>query len=194
VHGTKNLASQIAYWYDMENMVNNTIFEIPSYNGINQINLNHEQLSDYRDIIVNLTQINNHHSKEIILYKRYKHYFITYHTMLYDKPFKCCSYIVSYNNNNNNNIICYGRIIIFYKFDDEYFAFIQKYNVSKKKISDFIELPVEVIEKLNQLYPLMELSNDYDIISVGNFRHKCVSVPFQDVFCLSEIRVDFEHD
>jgi hypothetical protein len=177
----------------MENMINNTLFEIPSFNGINQIDINSEQLLDYREVIINLIQINNQHLKEIVFYKRYKHHFITYHTMLYDKPFKCCSYIVSYNN-NNSNVICYGTIIVFYKYGNEYFAFIQKYNLSKKQISDFLELPDGIIQRLNQLYPLMELSNEYDIISVGNFRHKCISVQFQDVFCLSEIRVDFEHD
>ena len=177
----------------MENMINNTIFEIPSFNGINQIDLNSEQLVHYREIIINLTRLNDQHLKEMIFYKRYKHQFITYHTMLYDKPFKCCSYIVSYNN-NSSNVIRYGRIIVFYKYHDQYFALVRKYNISKKNISDFIELPVEIKERLNHLYPLMELSNDYDIMSVGTFRHKCISVPFQDVFCLSEIRVDFEHD
>ncbi|CAF1032580.1 unnamed protein product [Adineta steineri] len=187
VHGTKNLASQIAYWYDMENMVNDTKFEIPSCNGISVIDFKSEQLVEYHQIIINLILLNDQHLKEIIFYKRYKHHFITYHTILYDKSFKCCSYIVSYDN-KNNDIICYGRIIVFYEYDNIYFAFIQKYNISKKKISDFVELPIEVIERLNQLYPLMELSNDYDIISVGTFRHKCISIPFQDVFCsMSEI-------
>jgi hypothetical protein len=177
----------------MENMINNTIFEIPSFNGINQIDLNSEQLIDYREVIINLIQRNDQYSKEMIFYKRYKHQFITYHTMLYDKPFKCCSYIISYNNINSTTI-SYGKIIIFYKYNDEYFAFIQRYHTSKKNISDFVELPVEITQRLDQLYPLLELSNDYDVISVETFRHKCISVQFQDVFCLSEIRVDFEHD
>jgi len=53
VHGTKQLASQIAYWYEIENVVNNTKFEIPSISGINQIDLNNRQLLDYRAIIIN---------------------------------------------------------------------------------------------------------------------------------------------
>jgi hypothetical protein len=178
----------------MENMTNNTIFEIPSINGINQIDVNNEQLVDYREIIINLIEINDQHLKEMIFYKRYKHQFITYHTTLYDKPFKCYSCIISYTKNNNDKIISYGRIVVFYKYNDEYFAFIQKYHASRKKISDFVELPDEIKQRLDELYPLLQLSNDYDIISVATFRHKCVSVPFQDVFCLSEFRVDFEHD
>jgi len=191
VHGTKQLASQIAYWYEIENVVNNTKFEIPSISGINQIDLNNRQLLDYRAIIINYITMSNQCLKEILFYKRYKRCFITYHTVLYDKPFKCCSYIVSYN---ANNIVYYGRIIVFYKYKDDYFAFIQKYTAYKKKISDYLELPDKVVDKLNQTYPLMELSNDYEIVPVENFRHKCVSVQFEDIFCLSEIRVDFEHD
>lgn len=178
----------------MENMINDTRFEIPSSIGINRIDLDSEHLIDYRDIIVHLIELNDQHSKEMTFYKRYKHQFITYHTMMYDKPFKCCSYIISYNNNNTNGIISYGRIIVFYKYNDNYFAFIQRYHTANKKISDFVEIPVEIIQRLDQLYPLMELSDDYDMISVETFRHKCISIPFQDVFCLSEIRVDFEHD
>ncbi len=113
--------------------------------------------------------------------------------MLYDKPFKCSSYIISYNN-NNSKIISYGKIIVFYKYNDEYVAFIQRYHTSRKQNSDFVELLVEIVQRLDKLYPLLELSNDYDIISVGTFRHKCISLQFHDVFCLSEVRVDFEHD
>ncbi|CAF4171907.1 unnamed protein product, partial [Rotaria magnacalcarata] len=42
--------------------------------------------------------------------------------------------------------------------------------MSKKKISDFVELPTEILQRLDGLYPLVELSNDYDIISVEAFR------------------------
>lgn len=191
MHGTKQLASQIAYWYEIENIVSNVKFELPSICGINQVDLNSHQLLDYRAVITNCLQNNNHHLKDIFFYKRYKHFFITYHTTLYDKPFKCCSYIISYN---RNNTVYYGNIIIFYKYKNEYFAFVQKYHSSNKKLSDYLELPVQVIDKLNQLYPLVELSNDYEIVSAKKFRHKCISLKFENVFCLSEIRVDFEHD
>jgi len=179
----------------MENMMNNSTFEIPSFNGINQIDLHHEQLVDYRDTIINLIQIDDEHLQQVVFYKRYKHQFITYHSVLYDKKFRCCSYIISYTNNDNNRDgILYGKIIVFIKFNNEYFAFIQRYHTSKQKNSDFVEIPNEIAQKLDELYPLLQLSNDYDIISVQTFRHKCIAVQFQDVFCLSEIRVDFEHD
>ena len=69
------------------------------------------------------------------------------------------------------------------------------------KVNDIISPPeidkmyrLSTVRDRQRYENLMQLSNEYDIISVGNFRHKCISVQFQDGFCLSEIRVDFEHD
>lgn len=173
--------------------MDNTVFEITSSNGFNQIDFASEQLADYRDFIIDLAELNHQDFNRMTFYRRYKHQFITYHTMLYDKQFKCCSYLVSYND-DHADIISYGRIIVFYKYNDRYFAFLQKYKLSKKKITDSLELPQAMVERIDALYPLLELSNDFDVVPVEHFRHKCVSISYQDVFCLSEMRIDFEHD
>lgn len=174
-------------------MITDTISEIPSFNGINRIDIHSEQLADYRDLIIDRIQMNRQDLNSMAFYKRYKHQFITYHTFIYDKQFKCCSYIVSYMI-DDVDVVSYGRIIVFYKCGDNYFGFVQKYKLVKKQISDFLELPTQMMQRIDQLYPLMELSDEYDIVPVENFRHKCISIMFQDVFCLSEVRVDFEHD
>lgn len=175
-------------------MVKNKKIQIPLSSGINQIDLKSPQLDDYRATIINLIETNNQNLQIITFFKRYKHRFVTYHTMLYDKPFKCCSFIISYMDDQNKNYICYGNIIVFYCFNNRYFALIQRYRTSTKRISYYADLPTEILQKLDALYPLLELSNDYDIISVGSIRHKCVAIRFKGVFCLSEIRADFEHD
>ncbi|CAF2099218.1 unnamed protein product [Rotaria magnacalcarata] len=195
VHGTKHLASQIAYWYDVETMVKTTQIEIAVPCGINKINIQNEQMNDYRHTLMNLIRTHGQDLDNIIFYKRYKQLFITFHTVLYDRPYKCRSYIVSYvTNSDGNDILSYGNIIIFYQYMNQFFAFIQKYYLSRKKLSHSIELPVEVCNKLDEMYPLLALSNDYDIIPVLTFRHKCIMIQFEDVYCLSELRIDFEHD
>lgn len=195
MHGTKHLASQIAYWYDIETIVKTATFELPVPNGVNEINLFNEKLNDYRTMIIDLLGTKQQDSFTSIFYTRYKHFFLTYHTVLYDKPFKCRSYIISYINDSvNYDVLNYANIIVFYKYNNDYFAIIQKYRFSRKKMSDYVELPVEICKKLDEMYPLLELSNDYETISVKMFRRQCVMVQFQDVNCLSEIRIDFEHD
>ncbi|CAM4932204.1 unnamed protein product [Rotaria socialis] len=62
--------------------------------------------------------------------------------------------------------------------------------MSKKQISDFVELPTEILQRLNELCPIMELFNDCDIISIEALRHKCLAIEFQDVFRVSEIGSD----
>ncbi|CAF3622836.1 unnamed protein product [Rotaria sp. Silwood1] len=195
VHGTKHLATQIAYWYDIETIVKTTTFELTASCGVNEINFFNEKMNHYRNIIVALLRTHQQDLNQIIFYTRYKKCFLTFHTVLYDKPYKCRSYIVSYiNNSDDNDALNYANIIVFYKYHNDYFALIQKYHFSRKKLSHYVELPVEICQKLDKLFPLLELSDDYDIIPVAIVRHQCVMVEFEDVCCLSELRIDSEHD
>ena len=97
--------------------------------------------------------MNRQDLNSMAFYKRYKHQFITYHTFIYDKQFKCCSYIVSYMI-DDVDIVSYRRIIVFYKCGDNCFGFVQKYKLVKKQISDFLELPTQMMHRIDQLYPL----------------------------------------
>ena len=127
-------------------------------------------------------------------YKRYKSVFITYHSLIYDHPFSCNSHTVSFADNDSSNIIHYGNIIIFLLFNDENFALIQKYVSCEKKLSNNAELPNELHKLIDNYYPLVSLSNNFIIVPVKNIRHKCICVPIFNVFCISEIRIDHEHD
>ncbi|CAF3329002.1 unnamed protein product [Rotaria socialis] len=194
VHGTKHLASQIAYWYDIQSIVNQRKAETTTSYGVNEINLQNECISDYRDHLVYLIQVYDQDLKQIAFFRRFKQSFNTFHTLIYDKPYRCRSYIISYSIKGDDPVIQYGNIILFYKYNNNYFAFIQKYRCSRKQLSQFVELPIEICNKLNEMYPLLELTNEYDIIRADVIRHKCVMVNFQDVYCLSELKMDFEHD
>ncbi|CAF4925855.1 unnamed protein product [Rotaria sp. Silwood1] len=195
VHGTKHLATQIAYWYDIETIVKTTMFELATPCGVNEINFFNEKMNYYRKIIAALLCTNQQDINQIIFYTRYKKCFLTFHTIIYDKPYKCRSYIISYiNNSDDYDALNYANIIVFYKYHNDYFALIQKYHFSREKLSHYVELPVEICQKLDKLFPLLERSEDYDIIPVAMIRHQCVMVEFEDVCCLSELRVDSEHD
>ncbi|CAF4838892.1 unnamed protein product [Rotaria socialis] len=194
VHGTKHLASQIAYWYDIQSIVNQRKTETTTSYGVNEINLQNECISDYRGHLVYLIQVYDQDLKQIAFFRRFKQSFNTFHTLIYDKPYRCRSYIISYSIKGDHPVIQYGNIILFYKYNNNYFAFIQKYRCSRKQFSQFVELPIEICNKLNEMYPLLELTNEYDIIRADVIRHKCVMVNFQDVYCLSELKMDFEHD
>ena len=61
-------------------------------------------------------------------------------------------------------------------------------------MSQLVTIPPEMHKKLDELYALLTLTANFTIIPIDSIRHKCIAVPFQDVFCLSEIRIDFEHD
>ena len=85
----------------MESVVKNKKIQVPPSSGVNRIDLESQQLDGYRAAIINLIQTNNQHLQRITFFKRYKHCFVTYHTMLYDKPFKCYSFIISYMDDKN---------------------------------------------------------------------------------------------
>jgi hypothetical protein len=71
---------------------------------------------------------------------------------------------------------------------------VQKYTLSQKSMTDYVEIPSSLHLKANELFPLMKLSDEFLLIPVETIRHKCVNIPFNDCCCLSEIRIDYEHD
>ena len=129
---------------------------------------------------------------DVVLFLRYKDVFVTYHTVLYDAPYNCCSYIVSYNSKNTHTE--YGQVIVFFKYHEDYYAFIRKYESTKTNTSDHLSIPKELNEKLNELFPLRILSESYTFIPVVDICHKCIQVECREHVFLSEIRIDYEHD
>lgn len=80
------------------------------------------------------------------------------------------------------------------KDDSRLFAFVQKYTLNSTLITDYLDIPSLLHSKANNLFPLLQLSNTFVLIPVDSIRHKCVNIPFNDYCCLSEIRIDYEHD
>lgn len=126
-------------------------------------------------------------------YLRFKNLFVTYHTTIYDQPFKCKSYIISFID-SVSKFVRYGNIILFVKEDSRLFAFVQKYTLNSTSITDHLDIPSSLHSKANKLFPLLQLSNTFALIPVNFIRHKCINIPFNDYCCLSEIRIDYEHD
>ncbi len=141
-----------------------------------------------------LRSINVDLSQAINFYKRYKASFITYHSSIYDRQFNCNSHVISFTENSNSSMVQYGDIILFLSVNNENFAFIQKYVLSKNKMSDYVQLPGEMCHPINIHFPMVRLSNNFIIIPVVNIHHKCIRVPVSDSFCISEIKIDYEHD
>ncbi|CAF2156229.1 unnamed protein product [Rotaria magnacalcarata] len=97
VHGTKNLASQIAYWCDMRSAVPRPEFILQQATGKTKILFSSVKINQYRHILMNKLLEIGHDCKNIILFLRYKDKFNTYHSIIYDDSFSCASFIVSYN-------------------------------------------------------------------------------------------------
>ena len=130
----------------------------------------------------------------IHLYKRFKSSFITFHSAIYDHAFNCNSHIISFTDDLNIKVKQYGRIIIFFSYLNQSYVFLQKYFVEDKQISDLVELPVELCTQINLFFPIVSLSDVFTIIPVNKIQHKCILVLLLDAFCVSEIKVDYEHD
>jgi hypothetical protein len=127
------------------------------------------------------------------LYLRFKRSFVTFHSTIYDKPFKCRSFFISFLNPNDTSVQ-YGNIILFVRKETSIYALVQQYVSGSKSITDYVDIPTALHSKANQLFPLLHLSSQFGLISVETIRHKCVNVPVDDLCCLTEIRVDYEHD
>ncbi|CAF2156728.1 unnamed protein product [Rotaria magnacalcarata] len=194
-HGSCNLASQIAYWVSIQHAVKSNKVNLREDCLMNKFNSSDlifvQYFSTFRD---SLRRTNIDYTKISTLYKRYQYSFVIFHSLIYDDAFNCNSHIISFIDNINNNMICYGSIIVFFSSNDIMYAFIQRYVDCNKQTSHYVDLPKELHDRINTFYRIVSLSNDFIIIPVGFIRHKCIIVPISDAFCISEIKIDYEHD
>ena len=140
IHGTKNLASQIAYWCDLRTIVPRPEFRLQKPTGKSKISIASSHFDQHRSIFLTSLLTFGHDEKKISLFLRYKDNFITYHSFLYGRPFTCASFIVSYKVSDMTECL-YGNIIIFYGFKERFFALVQQYKKINRAFFDFLDLP-----------------------------------------------------
>ncbi|CAF1483624.1 unnamed protein product [Adineta ricciae] len=191
-HGSKNLGSQISYWIDLQSTVQAKT-KVPTLSVVNEIRLDDRRLTTYRPILLEQFETNGIDLNSCTFHLRLKNFFVTYHTTIYDQPFKCRSFIVSFSD-PVHKLLRYGNIIVFVRTNEQFYALIQRYRLSEKCITNYVDIPCSLHLKANELFPLVEPSDELILIPITEIRHKCVKVPFDNVFCLSEIRLDYEHD
>jgi hypothetical protein len=141
-----------------------------------------------------LRLIDSDGSAHVAFYKRFKSAFITFHSSIYDQPYNCNSHVVSYVDHSDHNQTRYGKIIVFLSTNDERFAFVEKYIPSPQRMSNYVELAHELHHRIDKHFPLLTLSNSFTLVPMSDVRHKCISIPMVDCICLSEIRIDHDHD
>ena len=192
VHGTRDLAAQIAYWCDVEALLPRPTVSIESDGCFDKIDLSSPRLDSYRhELIENIHRLGENEC-DSLFFLRYKRPFITFHSLIYDCLFKCASYLVSYDSIGGSTL--FGDVIIFAKLESRFYALIQRYDFADVNVSAFVDIPDVYRMKLNQMFPLVRLSNQYVMIPVVSLLRKCVRVHLPGHMCLSEVNVDFEHD
>ncbi|CAF0954091.1 unnamed protein product [Adineta steineri] len=193
-HGTRNLASQISFWTDMNTMISQSQSTIDKQHGVDEILLENCLLDEFRSKLIELLGTQN-----VKLYKRFKIPFITFHSTLYDKSFKCVSHIISYKHDSDDRIL-YGDCIVFMEIDDGYYVFLNQYQEAtlNNRLSSLLGVSdndtCKISKPLDRFYSMQGKSDRFGILSMSRVRHKCISVPVKNYFCVTEIRNDFEHD
>lgn len=190
--GTKNLGSQIMYWCEVDSIISTKEFHLPIQSLINEIKLDCDIFNSYKNLFINKINELQQDINQIKLYLRFQDAFSTYHSSTYSKRFSCVSYIISYLDNNQQ--VQYANVIIFYLFKNVQYSFLQKYKQVTVQISDHIDIPEKWKEKLDSLYPICSLSDDVVVIPVNKIISKCISVQFRQYQCITEQRVNYEHD
>jgi len=191
-HGTRDLATQISDWIDIERTINKQPLQILKSSVVNRIHINSRIFNDYREVFRKQIKSLNESENDIILFLRYKNTLTTYHSLLYDIPYTCVSYIVSYEAADGS--IEYGQMIVFFKLREDYYVLIRQYTSTNKNISDFLSIPTKFNDKINEIFPIRTLTNLYTIVSVNSIRFRCIQIESNDLLFLSEVRVDYEHD
>ncbi|CAF4908647.1 unnamed protein product, partial [Rotaria socialis] len=180
-HGSKHLGAQISYWIDLQTMIQTQQVKAPTIAAINEIKWLDGRLSSYQAALSGQLASYKFDVYSCSFYLRFKHFFVTYHTIIYDQSFKCQSYIVSFSD-STHDFIQYGNSIVFVKSNSHFFVLVQKYKLSKKSITDYVDIPASLHSKINQLFPLLQLSDEFLLIPIEMIRHKCVSIAFDVMY------------
>ncbi|CAF3993747.1 unnamed protein product, partial [Rotaria sp. Silwood2] len=171
-HGSRHLASQIGYWTDMTAIIKIPELNVQQARGVDEILLENELLEEFRPILSTLLG-----SCTVKFYKRFKIPFITFHSTLYDKPFKCVSHVISYRHKYSDTIL-FADCIVFLEFNKNYFAFIRKYQeeAQANRLSSVMKLSkndtCKISEPLDRLFSMQLKSNSFGIISMSRVRYK----------------------
>lgn len=191
-HGTRYLGSQIAFWTDVDTIVPRKQLDLSSPKLIDEIHSDNPLLNRFRDSLIEQLNVLKENVSTIKLFLRFKDIFSTYHSLIYDRRFTCSSHVVSYLDDNRQ--IQHGRVVLFYSCDDVNYSFIQKYHAAPIKVSNFLDIPVEWQEKMDSFYPVCQIVDQFTIIKTADIVSKCISIPFQQYQCITDRRVQFEHD
>ncbi|CAF1458703.1 unnamed protein product, partial [Rotaria sp. Silwood1] len=101
-HGSKHLGAQISYWIDLQTMMQNEPVKAPTLTINNEIKWLDGRLGPCQAVLIEQMAINSLEFPSCSFYLRLKAFFVTYHTIIYDQPFKCQSYIVSFFDSARN--------------------------------------------------------------------------------------------
>ncbi|CAF3341334.1 unnamed protein product [Rotaria sp. Silwood2] len=177
---------------DIDSIIPTTEYKLPLPSLVDEIKLDCYLFITYHDLFTKRLADLQQDLNKIKLYLRFKDNFSTYHSFLYSKRFSCASYLVSYTDNNEE--IEYAKIIVFYLYENVWYSFIQQYKRAAVKLSDYLDIPDQLKKTVDLFYPICIVSDDFVALPVSKIISKCISVQFQNYECISERRVNYEHD
>ena len=191
-HGTTDLGSQIAYWTDVDTIIPRQHLDLSPPKLVDEIRLESSLLNRFRDSFIEELNVLKKNVTRIKLFLRFKDVFSTYHSLIYDRRFTCSSHVISYHDDNRQTQ--HGRVVLFYYCDDVNYSFIQKYDAAPIKLSNFLDIPEVWKETMDSFYPVCQIVDQFTIIRTADIVSKCISVPFQQYQCITDRRVQYEHD
>ena len=139
------------------------------------------------------------------LIKTFSRYFRglkTFHSLSYSRGGKAISYWISVRNDScpMKHRICFGEIMYYFVFDDEYYAFIKHYKCIDKCLSDglsSITIPPNLLYRLNNFYHFLhDKEFSYKVISIESILNKVIRMSWNgsNTSVFTEVHLDWEHD
>lgn len=165
------------YWCNIDSIIPTTEFKLSLPSLLNEIKLDNYLFIMYHDMFIKILPSLQQDLNKIKLYLRFKDKFTTYHSFIYNKRFSCVSYLVSYIDDCQR--IEYAKIIVFYSYENMFYSLIQQYERVNIKLSDFLDIPDELEQLVDRLYPVCVLSDNFIGIPVKKIVTKCISVRFR---------------
>ncbi len=208
-HGKKYILEQFITWYKLDHILypdnSINIHYLTQRKHFDEKYLDYSLIESLNDKFLQCCLKKKMHldgKKPVKKYARYFYGLKTFHSLSYVRGGNAISYWVSIKNEEcpQKHGICFGEVIYYFQFDNEYYAFIKHFKCIDQSLSDGLSstsIPQDLLDRLNVFYHLFHDKNfSYKIVSTNHIMNKVIRMSWieRDVSVFTEVHIDWEHD
>ena len=208
-HGKRYTLEQFFTWYRIDRALypknRLTLSHLFDFQRFDDKYLNHSIVESFSDKFISCCSQKNPLFDQRSPVKRFARYFRglkTFHSLAYSRGSNAISYWTSTKNDAcpGQKGRCFGEVIYYFPFVDEYYAFVKHHNCIAQSLSDgrsSTPIPPKLAHRLDMYYYFFDDRKfSYQIVPVRSILNKVIRMPWNQscTSVFTEVQLDWEHD